>query len=588
MLTNGFGMLLLAKQITDRELRESEVRFRLAFENANIGVCLVDTQGNLLRVNRQMSAIFGYSQAELETMNVNDITRFEYKDVSPAFMQRAKTGEVEHDDFEKEYIHKKGQSVWGQVSSSLVRNTEGEPLYFISHVIDITERKQAENELRKLTLAVEQSPASIVIADLAGNIEYVNSRFTQVTGYSFDEAIGKNPRILKTDLTPPEMHQQLWDAITTGKEWHGEFVNRKKDGSLYPEAAIISPITNRNGVITHYLAVKEDITERKQAEEALKKRETLYRLLTENISDVIWIFDINANQLRYISPSVERLSGYTVEEALDATMNDMLPGTAFQSAQGVVESRLRAFQEGQRGTYVSEVEQPRKDGSTVWVEATVSYHVNEANGHFEVYGVSRDITERKQAEELLQKANGQLRADMEKIGQLQAELREQAIHDPLTGLFNRRYLNETLGRELARTERETDFLSIVMADIDHFKTVNDTYGHPVGDQLLVEVANLMKNNARASDIVCRYGGEEFLLVLPGTPLEAAAKRAEELRQKCAQIIIQHEEQALSVTMSFGVATYPAHGSEAEEIIIKADKALYQSKNAGRNRVTVWG
>jgi diguanylate cyclase (GGDEF)-like protein len=98
----------------------------------------------------------------------------------------------------------------------------------------------------------------------------------------------------------------------------------------------------------------------------------------------------------------------------------------------------------------------------------------------------------------------------------------------------------------------------------------------------------MKNNARASDIVCRYGGEEFLLVLPGTPLEAAAKRAEELRQKCAQIIIQHEEQALSVTMSFGVATYPAHGSEAEEIIIKADKALYQSKNAGRNRVTVWG
>ncbi len=320
--------------------------------------------------------------------------------------------------------------------------------------MEIRERQRAEAELRKLTRAVEQSPASIVITDMDGNIEYVNPRFTQVTGYGFDEAIGKNPRILKTNSTPPETYRQLWETVKAGKEWRGEFVNHKKDGSLYYESAIISPITDVNGVATHYLAVKEDITERKRAEDAL------------------------------------------------------------------------------------------------------------------------------------QKANDQLRADMEKIEQLQEELREQAIHDPLTGLYNRRYLNEALARELARVEREKASLSIIISDIDHFKMINDTYGHLVGDKFLVEIASLMKNHARGSDIVCRYGGEEFLLALPGTALDSAAKRAEEIRQKCAEIVIQHEGKDLKVTMSFGVATYPNHGKEAEEIIIKADKAMYQSKHNGRNCVTI--
>ncbi len=122
------------------------------------------------------------------------------------------------------------------------------------------------------------------------------------------------------------------------------------------------------------------------------------------------------------------------------------------------------------------------------------------------------ITERKKAAELLQQANGELRADMEKIGQLQAELREQALHDALTGLYNRRYLNEALAREIARADRENEPLSVIMADVDHFKVVNDIYGHPVGDQFLVEVASLVNNHSRGSDIFCRYGGEEFVLV----------------------------------------------------------------------------
>ncbi len=198
-----------------------------------------------------------------------------------------------------------------------------------------------------------------------------------------------------------------------------------------------------------------------------------------------------------------------------------------------------------------------------------------------------EISERKQAEDALQKANEQLRVDMEKIEQLKEELHEQAIHDPLTGLYNRRYLNKTLASEITRVERENNSLSVIMLDIDHFKMINDTYGHPVGDKFLVEIASLMKKHTRDSDIVCRYGGEEFLLVFPGTALASAARRAEEIRQVCTEIIIQHEGKDLNVTISVGVATYPTHGKEAEEIIIKADKALYQSKQSGRNRVTAW-
>ncbi|MCX6064939.1 MAG: PAS domain S-box protein [Chloroflexi bacterium] len=134
---------------------------------------------------------------------------------------------------------------------------------------EIKARQLVEMELRKLAQAVEQSPASILITDLDGNIEYVNPRFTQVTGYSSYEVIGKNPRILKTNLTAPETHAQLWQTLMQGKEWHGEFINRKKDGTLYYESAIISPITGLHGSATHYLAVKEDITARKQVEAAL-------------------------------------------------------------------------------------------------------------------------------------------------------------------------------------------------------------------------------------------------------------------------------------------------------------------------------
>jgi diguanylate cyclase (GGDEF)-like protein len=201
--------------------------------------------------------------------------------------------------------------------------------------------------------------------------------------------------------------------------------------------------------------------------------------------------------------------------------------------------------------------------------------------------VTWEVAQRKRAEEGLRNANEQLSKQLDEIEQLQAELKEQALRDPLTGLYNRRYLAEMLGRELVRCKRDESSLSVVIMDVDHFKNINDTYGHQVGDEFLKAMANLINIHTRGSDFACRYGGEEFLLLMPSTDLAAAARRAEDLRTKWMETVVSFENMTLSTTISLGVSSYPLHGSTPDEILIKADRALYQSKHNGRNRTTVW-
>ncbi len=198
-----------------------------------------------------------------------------------------------------------------------------------------------------------------------------------------------------------------------------------------------------------------------------------------------------------------------------------------------------------------------------------------------------ELGQRKLIEEALNVANQKLSQRVEEVEYLQQELREQALRDSLTGLYNRRYLNDALDRELVRAKRDRSPLSLLMIDVDHFKKVNDTHGHHVGDKILAQLATLLTTHARGSDIVCRYGGEEFLVLMPGTGEDFARSRAEEIRQKSALLIGQMEERVVHVTLSIGIAVYPAHGENWEEVVRKADNALYQSKHEGRNCVTVW-
>ena len=188
---------------------------------------------------------------------------------------------------------------------------------------------------------------------------------------------------------------------------------------------------------------------------------------------------------------------------------------------------------------------------------------------------------------ILETANQALHEQIGKIRDLQEKLREQANRDSLTGLFNRRYLEGTLERELARCKRENTPLTMLLLDIDHFKQVNDTHGHPAGDEVLRVFARALQESARAEDIACRYGGEEFLLVMPKMPLSVALGRAAHLLELFRRTPVMFEGSSISVTTSIGIAAVPDHATGVESLIRCADRALYRAKSAGRDRAVVY-
>lgn len=198
-----------------------------------------------------------------------------------------------------------------------------------------------------------------------------------------------------------------------------------------------------------------------------------------------------------------------------------------------------------------------------------------------------ELTERTQAELALNKANQELQKQLEQIEKLQTDLQEQVIRDPLTGLYNRRYLSETLERELARAERETYPVSFVMIDIDHFKNINDAFGHDAGDLLLKKLASLLVSQTRVGDIVYRYGGEEILVILPNVTVEATHQITERWRTTFMGATLPLKYNNTRATISCGISAYPIHGRTANDLITFADKAMYQAKAAGRNQVTIW-
>lgn len=297
----------------------------------------------------------------------------------------------------------------------------------ITHT-DITRHKLMENSLRKLSLAVEQSPSTIVITDKDAHIEYVNSTFSRVTGYRPDEVIGQNPRILQSGKTPPINYTEMWAQLTAGQEWRGELINKRKDGSEYIESALISPVFDADGKLVNYLAIKQDISEQRRNEE----------------------------RIRHLA-------------------------------------------------------------------------------HF----------------------------------------------DQLTGLPNRALLNERFAYALSLAQRSGEQLAVMFLDLDHFKNINDTLGHSVGDQFLIEIGRRLKSALREEDTVSRLGGDEFIMVFPGTDADGAGIVANKLMHTIAQPY-QLEQRELIGTPSIGIAIYPEDGDSFEELLKNADTAMYRVKQNGRN------
>ncbi len=290
-----------------------------------------------------------------------------------------------------DYFDENGLALLTQVSDDIS--------FALTAIADANALRQSEQQRRILSQAVEQSPASIIITDPTGAIEYVNPQFTRLTGYAADEVIGQNPRLLKSGEMPAETYQHLWRTITQGQEWHGQFHNRKKSGELFWEVASISPIRAADGNVTHFVAVKEDVTDRIQGEQALLESEARYRLISENVADAIFQMDAGTGRLSYASPSVERLLGYTPEEALAKAMIEFLPPDSRKQAAELLAVRIAHFQTLPSGKVMhqDEFDLLRKDGSIIATEVKSTFVRNETGGIC-IIAVVRDITERKHAE----------------------------------------------------------------------------------------------------------------------------------------------------------------------------------------------
>jgi len=298
----------------------------------------------------------------------------------------------------------------------------------------------------------------------------------------------------------------------------------------------------------------------------LKDSELRYRRLFEAAQDGILILDAEKGLIVDVNPFLIDMLGYSRDEFVEKKLWEV---GAFQD----IEANQNAFEALQKNEYIRYEDLPlrAKDGRLVQVEFVSNVYLV---GKQKVIQCNiRDITERKQAQNALLKSD--------------ALLREQSTRDHLTGLFNRRYMEETLERELLRASRKHLPLGIILLDVDDFKRFNDTYGHAAGDVILRELGKILREHVRREDIPSRYGGDEFLIVLPDASREVTRKRAELLRDNVHHFPIQYEGQSLdAVTISLGVAFFPINGSTSAAILRAADDALYRAKREGRGQVVV--
>lgn len=295
--------------------------------------------------------------------------------------------------------------------------------------------------------------------------------------------------------------------------------------------------------------------------------------LIENMSDGILVLDAQ-NRVVDINPAMENFLDKNPLSYMGRNASEIFDGW-------LKESDLR-WEEIETRT---ELKVPKDPTRYLDLRVTPLYDRDQfVSGRIMVF---RDVTDRKQVEKRLRAVNERLQNQLIEIGYLQSQLREQAIRDPLTNLFNRRYLEETLDHELARAAREDYQVCIEMIDLDHFKRVNDTYGHEAGDYLLKAIAHTLSQEARRGDFICRYGGEEFVVVMPNINRGIAYQRARELRRTLNSLRVPYGVYELTTTISMGIACYPKDGKSRDSILRAADRAMYGAKEAGRNHILAY-
>ena len=495
-----------------------------------------------------------------------------------------------------------------------------------------------------LEQVLDQTGEAVIIKDLNAVVTYWNREAASLYGFSAQEALGKTLRSLHAaDLSDAD-YARLLERVRAGRPTASFAERRKKNGEVVRVALKTAPLLDTHGKLIGEITVARDITTLHRTEEALHAAQATLqaklaairdanRRLTREMAARRKADSAMRRNNQALAATIRQLESIHRDGADLSHMAELLQAcTQRAEAYAIVrETGAQLLPDSSGSLFIFRESRDVLEHVTSWGSApapektlvpdecwalrlgnphfaprkgtvrcrhahedTGSYVCLPIHGQGQVLGlfhIAIDVNPRTRRPE--QDAEMRLRAMTDRVGpalanlKLRDTLREMALRDGLTGLYNRRYLEDVFSRELHRAERSGKPVAVVMIDIDHFKHFNDQHGHDAGDFVLSAVARAISNNIRPSDIACRYGGEELAIVLPETNLESARGRAEEMRRAIRDTNLTHLGQTLpGPTASFGVAGYPEHGTKPADLLKAADQALYRAKHEGRDRVCV--
>lgn len=551
------GIIINSRDITQQKraeqaLRESEERFRQLAENIDVAFWVCDVEISTMHyMSPAYEKIWGRTCESLLQSPKSFLDGI-YPDDREKLLSSLSVLESGHPQAGVYRIVRPDGGVrWISERCFPVLNEQGKVYRCVGFAEDITEQRADEEQVQKLMLAIDQSPAAVLITDAHGTIEFVNSKFTEMTGYTAAEALGNNPRMLKSDKHSKEFYRQLWETITGGDVWRGEICNKRKDGSLYWEAASVSAIRNDRGEITNFVAVKEDITSKVRDQQQLR----LQSAALFAAANSIFITD-KTGRITWANTAFCRLSGFAMEELIGKTPKILKSGKHDRDFYSDLWQTILANQ-----VWSGEVIERRKDGELFTVHQTITPLTDSAGEITHFIAVHEDITARKDAE---------------------SQIKHMAFHDSLTGLCNRAELHNRLKQAMEDAKNRSRLLALHYVDLDRFKVVNDTLGHAVGDALLQAVAQRLGACLRPGDTAARIGGDEFA-ILQGELIDvnsASGLANRVLKMMAEPFSVRGRD--VRISTSIGTSIYPLDSEVPEELLKNADLAMYLAKSQGRN------
>ena len=589
---------LIDKPIDKSEQQESPARiqaepciFETILSHIDANVYIKDRSGHYLYLNRGVAASMGRP--------TKDILGKTDADLQPADVVAAVKA-VEEEVFrtgmpirQEEKIMKTSGEERVLLSAKMSLPRHGQPDCLLGYATDITALKQSEASLRESEqhfrlLAENASDVVLLLAD-DGRISWVSPTLNKALGWQpqdwMDHCYSQFLSHQGESLDFRENQKRLLrgEAIVAREQVLA------KDGQLHWIEVHANPYhqgaARISGCVVSFWVIDEEVA----ATEALRCSEERHRLLADQAQDVIWTMELDG-RISYVSPAVEQLRGFTPEEALSQSLEQIRTPEAVAVSLNYLQELQAAIAAGEQpNNFHTELEYYRKDGTTTWCEV-LAVPLLDQRGHLrQLLGKSRNIQERKLHELELQKARDQ--AQIAKLAMLEAnralsaaniKLQELATTDPLTGISNRRTFEVKLKQEMERSHRYGHALTVVMFDIDHFKSINDSHGHHIGDGVLVEICRRISSQLRSTDHLARWGGEEFMVLMPHCDRETGKIVAEKLR---ALIVSQPIDPVQTVSASFGVAQL-LEAEDRDHLLQRLDGALYQAKALGRNQVAL--